>query len=153
MFWHKKRGFTDQVFNSVNWSAIHDATKQITRSRQHWLAKHTCGMCGVNATLCKWKLRENDECPRCRLPETAQHVWICDSTETREIWATTMLELTKWLISVDTATDLIKTIIDNLLPWADRGPQRTPLESHQDAIGWDIILEGTLPYAWELHQQ
>jgi hypothetical protein len=152
-FWHKKRGFTDGTFDSVDWSAIHEASQHITKSRQHWLAKHTCGVCGVNSMLFKWKQRENEDCPRCSLPETAKHVWICDSEDTRRIWKATLQELTKWLISVDTDNDLIKVITANLLPWADRQQPRTHLEKLQDTIGWDIFLEGTLPVEWALCQQ
>jgi hypothetical protein len=65
----------------------------------------------------------------------------------------TIHELIKWLILVDTANDPIKVIIDNILPWSDRSPQRTALEKHQDAIGWDIVLEGKLSHAWVIHQQ
>jgi hypothetical protein len=151
-FWHKKRGFTDQVFHSIDWTAIKEASQQITRTRQHWLAKHACGSCGVNSVLHKWKLRDDEVCPRCRQKETAQHVWICDSPDTRLIWSHALQDLTKWLISVDTDIALIQAIVNNLLPWSERAPQRTELEKHQDNIGWEIILEGALPIAWAKHQ-
>jgi hypothetical protein len=151
-FWQKKCGFTNSTFQSVDWEALKLASKQVTRSRLHWMIKHTCGVCGVNALLCRWKLREDDRCPSCALPVTAQHVWTCDNEGSRAIWKRTLQELTKWLISVDTEHTLVHTIINNLLPWNERPLPRTQLEGYQDSIGWEIILEGTLPHAWAQHQ-
>jgi Reverse transcriptase (RNA-dependent DNA polymerase) len=152
VYWQKRRNFTDSTFDSVDWNAIQTASKRTTRTRLHWLLKHTCGLCGVNAILCRCNLRSDDQCPRCHLQETAQHVWLCDSPGTRDIWAQSLTSLTRWLITIDTEPALITTIIHNLLPWSEKGTIRTPLEQQQDAIGWNIILEGTLPKAWSSHQ-
>jgi hypothetical protein len=73
-FWHKKRDFSNTTFDTVDWNAIQVASQKITRKRLHWLLKHTCGICGVNAVLCKWKLRADDKCPNCQQSETAQHI-------------------------------------------------------------------------------
>jgi hypothetical protein len=155
-YWRKKRNWTNSTFSSVAWDPLEKAMLSLPRQRLHWIGKHVSGVCGVNSVLLKWKQREDDHCPRCGAPETANHVWQCQGSGSDKIWEASLNTLDTWLISVDTDTILRNTIIDNLRLWISATPfpthSRSPLAIAQDLIGWQYLIEGILPQCWVFHQ-
>ena len=50
-YWDKHNDISLQQFNLVSWKAIGLAMKKETAHRQHWIVKHSTGICGVNEKL------------------------------------------------------------------------------------------------------
>ena len=156
-FWGKKRRLTQNTFFSVDWNAIYKASSTSTKKTTRWINKHATGICGTNNNLLKWKQRDNDLCPRCGQPESAPHVWRCQGHGADKLWNQYFSDLEKWLVSNETAPALQHALIENLQHWLDN-PEPAPsvryfIETSQDMIGWDYILEGVFSIEWATAQQ
>jgi hypothetical protein len=62
-------------------------------------------------------LRLTDKCPRCKEPETAEHVWRCQHPDTTALWEDSMKQLETVLGRVHTLQSIITAIIDGLTGW------------------------------------
>ena len=127
----------------------------LPRQRRNWVSKHASGVCGVNTVLLKWKQWDDDHCPRCGMTETAEHVWKCKGVGATDIWLSALTALDQWLLPMHTDNNLRLIIITNLT-WSSVnlptvGP-RTAVESEQDLIGWQFLIEGVLPQQWVSYQ-
>ncbi len=59
----------------------------------------------------RWKLRHDDSCPRCGLPEDAEHVWSCHGEGADDVWENAIHDLEEWLNSKQTDPDIQHTIL------------------------------------------
>ncbi len=156
-FWEKKRKLTHDTFFCVDWDSIHKASSTSTKHTTRWINKHATGICGTNNNLLLWKQRDDDTCPRCDQPESSIHVWRCQGCGANELWTQHLSNLEKWLESQHTAPMLQYALLDNLRSWLDNtSPKpsvRSFIETAQDLIGWDYILEGVFSIEWSRIQQ
>jgi hypothetical protein len=132
----------------------------LERPRQHYVAKHTMGMCGVGKWMKRWKERDTDGCPRCGTSEDATHALSCQGENANEYWEQSIHALPSWMHSVLTDPDINKAIITGLNNWRFQTTHPFPstpclkvcLDQQQD-IGWGGLLEGWIPFEWEVAQQ
>jgi hypothetical protein len=89
-YW-KEKSLPMQV--NIDWEALKQANKSVTRARQNWVTKHSSSFCSVGVMAKRMGLRPTDECPRCREPETAARVWTRQAEETTELWNNRMGDL------------------------------------------------------------
>ncbi len=156
-FWEKKRNINPNTFHFVDWLAINKATNSSAKHTARWITKHATGICGTNDNLLRWKQRDDDICPRCGQPETTLHVWQCTGHGAGDLWITWLSELESWLISQHTAPTLQAALLDHLHSWifkpADTPSVRSFIETSQDLIGWNYIVEGVFSVEWARIQQ
>ncbi len=88
--------------------------KEATRQKRVYISKHVSGMCGVGKFMQRWKLQQDDLCPRCGKPEDAAHVWLCHGEGADEIWEKAIKDLDGWLSSKQTDPDLQHMIVTHL---------------------------------------
>ncbi len=144
----------------VDWEAVQKALKEVPKLRKIFITKHTMGMCGVGKFMKLWKKRETDECPRCGKFEDSSHVWICDQADALSLWNTALLDLDRWMVSVQTDPDIREIIIHNLSNWPTGLHPHNPLDrktflafDQQCDIGWNVMIEGWITFEWAATQE
>jgi hypothetical protein len=156
-YWNKKGKISLSQFHNVGWTAIDKAMNSIPTGRKHWLAKHASGICGVNYIRQKWRERDNPDCPRCGLPETAKHVWHCQHQEVQEIWNKAIIDLLTFLNKIKTDPAISDQICCGLRSWYNgdnlRNTDARPLIIMQCNLGWDAFIEGIVSVEWGQQQQ
>jgi hypothetical protein len=117
-------------------------------------------MCGVGKFMKRWKLRQDDLCPRCGQPEDSVHVWICHGEGADNLWEKSITNLEGWLNSRDSDPDLQHLVTSYLRSWRDdtaSNSSTTFLFEHivhsQAGIGWRSFFEGWLAKEWTRAQQ
>ena len=136
--------------------------------RQHWVAKHSVGICGVNTELIHWNRRLDNHCPPCGAAEYARHVWTCPHPEAATRWEEQIHQLRDWLTRQHTNHMVVTAICDALLAWKHGHPpllcsslRSCPIVSpllmeafsQQTKIGWHGMMEGKLGGYWAATQQ
>jgi hypothetical protein len=76
-YWTQKKKVEPLVLEYITWEGVDNAMRTSPRLRQHFITKHTMGICGVGKWMKHRKKWTMDSCPRCGLQETAEHVWAC----------------------------------------------------------------------------
>jgi Reverse transcriptase (RNA-dependent DNA polymerase) len=154
-YWEKQRQISKEVFSTISWESIKEASELWSQHKQRWLVKHCIGIAGVKAELFKWKKSDTPFCSRCGMIETTSHVWRCNDNDNIQLWEKHLTQLSEWLDNHHTEPTLKTTIINNLRSWLTYTPTNTfrnQLEKAQDLIGWDYCIEGVLPILWADHQ-
>jgi ribonuclease HI len=156
-YWSKKGKISLAQFDNVGWKPLHQAMKSVTIGRAHWMAKHASGICGVNSIRQKWKERDNPDCPRCGLPETAKHVWQCQHSEAKEIWEKAIIDVQLFLVKLKTDPVIVDQLCKGLQLWYQGENLHVvdprPLIIAQCNLGWDAFLEGFISKEWGEQQQ
>jgi len=107
----------------------------------------------------RWKLRQEDCCPRCHQPtETKAHLTQCQAMEAIQTWTMVIKQLEQWLRSTHMAPEIRKEIIKGLQSWQKgESMQMTPTTSdaadEQNKLRWDLALEGCLLRRWQSQQE
>jgi Reverse transcriptase (RNA-dependent DNA polymerase) len=156
-YWSRKAKLPAEQFQNVGWQAIGTAMKEVPISRRHWISKHASGVCGVNAIRHLWKEIDSPNCPRCGLPETARHVWICQHRDAQLIWELAIRNLKSALTDIQTSPDIIEQIGLGLEKWYT-GEDLTTLQDKQliidqCSIGWHFFIEGFIGIHWGAQQE
>jgi hypothetical protein len=61
--WEQQEHMSQEQSILVNWDDCDQAMKWLKIHHQHWVAKHSEGMCGVGWWMLKWKEHDMDQCP------------------------------------------------------------------------------------------
>lgn len=157
--WSKEQ-LTDPDF-PVDWKPRTIAMRAGSTTRATWIAKHSIGVCGVQATLHKWGKQESPLCPLCQSePETASHVLQCMHTGMQTHWTVLLEELATWLAKT-THNSMKTTILAAVRTWlghatdalnpADRILREAIQE--QSRHGWYSFFMGFLSPRWQESQQ
>ena len=154
-YWDRHNEIAIEHFPLVSWKAIGKAMKTETAFKQHWLVKHSTGVCGVNKKLVEWSEKDSPECVRCQEIENAAHVWKCQHQSTKAIWDKALLELKDWLIHNSSAPHITQALIEGLRNWYENTPYTMgcPITTAQQTIGWQHIITGKFHIIWMEQQQ
>jgi hypothetical protein len=152
--------FPPSYIEFINWEAIGRALKALSRPHQHFMSKHTVGICGVGKWMLRWKEWQSAHCPQCGAKEDAPRVWVCQGRGANDIWDKALLAFVTWCDSVHTDPELTKAMISGLQSWRYGHPINTLTDqnvycaiSQQSDIGWGKLLEGWMAIEWETLQQ
>jgi hypothetical protein len=152
-YWQKKGRFLPDSSGDINWEAIGTAMTQSTAPQRQWITKRASRECGANSVLYRRKVKMTDKCPLCHQIETASHVLQCQDERATKQWDSSLADLRKWLESKDTDPSIITALCSGLAQWQEQGQglHRTfnDLNTHQNTIGWNGILEGCFSAQWE----
>jgi hypothetical protein len=151
---HKNR-LQPQYFDDICWESIGKATQSQPIGYRRFITKHSAGVCGVNIWRHRWKDREDDACPRCGLPETSRHVYMCRDIVVINLWRQEISQLEYWLEDHHTSPSITSDIIFNLTQLSRNEPPRTRSidEQNQATLGWENFFEGLIHQQWETTQQ
>jgi hypothetical protein len=151
---HKNR-LQPQQFDEICWDSIGNAIQSQPIGYRRFITKHSAGVCGVNIWRHRWKDREDDACPRCGLPETSRHVYMCRNTAVTDLWRQEISHLEQWLEDNQTSPSITSDIIFNLTKLSRNEPFRTRslAEQNQGNLGWENFFEGLIHQQWEKTQQ
>jgi hypothetical protein len=116
-YWEGKDKVVPEVLDMVDWEAIGEAMSSSTLTRQHFVSKHTTGICGVGKNMKRWKKWPTDNGPRCGVEETAPHVWLCKGENACNVWQASLNNLKIWMESVQTDPAIAEAIVDSLDTW------------------------------------
>lgn len=155
-YWQRKGKTEHDVTNNVAWEAIGVAMKGMHVKRQHFISKHSVGMCGIGKCILCWKKWDTDGCPRCNQQEMAAHVWACARQGAENAWDTACNQLQEWLESHQTDPEIAAAIIMGLWRWQHGSQDDTGYSwqirnavDQQHNIGWQHMVEGWMCLEWE----
>ena len=126
LWWKEKRKHQSCHFDKIDWAALDQAMSSLPLPRQHWIAKHSAGFCGVGTVLKKWKWQDTDLCPRCNTPEDPPHVWSCQAQEAIHVWEHSVSKLAEWMTNHHTSPFIRDAICQSLLHWKRGLPPSQP---------------------------
>ena len=138
---------------------------QLPFGRKRWRIKHATGFCGAGRREFLRGNQSHDECPRCGLSESSQHVVECKGTGTDLTFALALQKLETHLTVIDTAPSLLAAIMKRLRQWRRLGDRDLPkfrgfdqwgtqhAVREQDSIGWYQLLLGRIAQKWSDSQQ
>ena len=159
-YWQQKGKVEPLLLDFIDWKAIGDALSALPKHGQHFVSKHTAGICGVGKWMHRWKEWPTAQCPRCGTTEDASHVLLCQGSEATVVWDKAMQSLQVWMTSVHTDPDISKAIVAGLQHWRNGTDNDIPTEgstqyalAQQTDIGWGNLLEGWISSEWAIAQQ
>lgn len=116
-YWTQKEKVEPLMLEYVAWKGVEHALEMSTRLRQHFITKHTMGICGVGKWMKCWKKWTVDSCPRCGLPAMADHVWACKGEQLDKIWDQAITNLKERIVKANMDPEILHAIIHSLQPW------------------------------------
>ncbi len=158
-----RNGWSDWIFNSVDWDVPHKAVNTLEHNQQDFVTKWANNILATRRHMKRIGQAESDLCPSClKTEETAPHIFAC---ERRVEWQGTFIDsLRKLLATLHTQPDL-KTILllgisgalqdDPTLEMdtTNREPDFEILVYCQNDIGWSHLLRGCFSHHWVQIQQ
>jgi hypothetical protein len=139
----------------IDWEVLKMANKAVTRARRTWVTKNSSGFCSVGVMAKRMGLRSTDECPRCREPETVEHVWTCKAKESTMLWNKCMEDLQTYMEELQTDPEIRAKILEGLECWRDGSKISKEAQSStqsaailQEDIGWKHFFEGRHHCMW-----
>jgi len=160
LYWLKKNHIDQDNFDSIHWSALHQAHRESSQSHQAFVIKSSVGMCGVGKFLKRWKQSSTSACPRFSADsEDITHVWKSPAPEVKDLWTTTIANLRTWLDEQHTDPSLSNILLTYLhcwresLPFPEASNRLHDLVQNQSDIGWDGPFYGWMSQHWANIQQ
>ncbi len=139
----KKDSMNEAVVNSINWELIEAAMTESKRSRRVFISKQTSMMCGVGKFMKRWKMRQDDNCPRCGIQEDSINVWTCHGEGADDICDRAITNLDSWFNLNQTDPDIQHLIISYLKSWRANDKETT----HSTFL-LEEIIQGQLKVRW-----
>ena len=167
----KKRGYSDAVFDNIDWSAILHASKSSSLAERTWLMKHVGRYNPTGQQMLRRKQWSDSHCPRCDEPdEDSTHTLMCGQQEATELRGDLVLRMSDNLQKYDTLDTLRATIILTILDEDDdqftshvpEYDETYPAEIHQllikaatnqDDIGCKNFFSGHISTSWKAAQE
>jgi len=105
--WERKQRYKTGNAMMVNFNMAGRAIRGLPKAQQRWVAKSVAQFLLYGTNMKRWKLRQEDRCPRCQQQaESKAHHTQCQATEAINTWTTVINQLEQWLISAHTAPDI-----------------------------------------------
>ncbi len=83
-----KRKIEPNDISHLDWDQLQNSIIGMTRNMQIWLSKWITGFMGTGKHLSLTGYHSQNECPRCLLPETNDHILRCQSISSTLLWNT-----------------------------------------------------------------
>ena len=121
--WAETNQLPEANQKQFNWEAIEHATRNENRTRTIGVVKLFSGNLATNATMKKWRFREDDSCPRCgQAQENEYHVLKCQQPSAVLRWEKKVEQLEKWMKEAKTDSEIRKATGTTLRSWKTDGP-------------------------------
>jgi len=98
----------------------------------------------------RWKLCQEDKCPRCQQPvENKLHITQCHAPKAQADWDTAIELLNGWLKSLKTEPNICHEITNRLRRWNQADDSQltehtSDAAKEQELLGWDLALKGCI---------
>jgi len=155
-WWVRNNYIKAEHVEQIDWEITGHMMQRLKPARRRWVTKHSSDNCGVGATLAYWRLQEDDECPRCKAPETTEHVLKCTAENASNTWKEKLAKVRQYLSAQQTHPDLQEYILLGIQRWQQEQPldiseaedEVADAIRSQHAIGWKNLLEGFMHTKW-----
>ncbi len=164
----EKHGWTDNIFDRINWEAHELAFKHLNRSGRIAVAKLIHKLINMNRQNFKF-YGKSALCPSCQIVEESwTHVFTCGSQGPLKSRITSLAELQKDLATINTPGEVITAITHGMEMW-EKSQEHPQLQVHAltvgslksshvlltaafteqfHSIGWDQLLMGRQSKYW-----
>jgi hypothetical protein len=147
----ERNNWTDEVYDSISWSAYRSASAQLTDSFLTFMVKfsHSWLPIGVRERRCS---ATTDLCPQYNEIETVAHLYRCQA---RVTWRYRFLiHLQGHLADTHTADDMCDIIVEGIQNLFLTGDTNDPdSEDPTLQIGWLQVFKGYIPHEWNTLQE
>jgi hypothetical protein len=136
-------------FDPVNWDVVEKVMNGFPEMFWLWVAKHMSHFCGNGWMQLLCGFWDQSRCPCCQQDnETTTHILFCNGHGANQEWINHVMNLSVWLIEVDTLSLIWWCITESLMEQrpttsfvlhADHICHTAALE--QDEIGWQNFME------------
>ena len=150
-----------EAIANVDWESCGACMRSLDMPRRIWTGKHGSENCGVGVTQQSWGKQSTCKCPRCGLPETAEHVYLCRGEQADVPWQENLSKLETYMANTDTHPAISQILLHRLNSYHNStpvlfGPSAPPdvlqAATAQDNIGWRNMLEGIPAKQWTVIQ-
>ena len=151
------------------WEESRLARKQMSRAQRRLDTKLLCNQCGLAKTLFNRKYQDTHNCPVCNAPcEDRDHLYKCPDADANKVFKKGIDELEKILEEKETAPELHRAIVGNLMGMRSgsqprpatfgranfgRGLSISVILSDQAEIGWINFFSGRWSVKWKEAQK
>ena len=156
-----KYGWTDEIFDDVNWEAMRLALRRL-KGHRITLLKHINNISPVGKLVHTYDPKYPQSCPSCEeLIETRYHLYECSGVHRLEWRRSFYQKLAKELSglnTMDSIRELLVRALKAMIEGEDVESIAVPegleeLAAAQSAIGWRELFKGRLSNQWAHHQQ
>jgi hypothetical protein len=123
----KKYGWTNNIFQTINWLAFEHVAKKLPINMQIKLVKFIYGWLPIGSRMTAIDPESSDLCPSCGQIETHDHLIRCQETRRTEYTDTFLEELSKTSIKNHMPATETKIIVYCLESWITTGLRSTPI--------------------------
>jgi len=156
--WDQKVRYKQGHKSMIDYEMAGQAIGNSTPALQWWVAKTAARFLPYGINMKRWKLREEDQCPRCHQPaESKDHITQCQAPGAVEQWTKALQSLNDRMQQSNTDPILRQDNLDGLTRWNKNDTQitqdyRSKAAKEQDLLGWDLALEGVISKKWRFQQ-
>ena len=95
----KQKGWTDDQFDEVDWTGLHQALKRKADGFKIWLSKQHSGFCDTRVKVGHYSGDEEADvsCPNCGQEENAANLCVCTNTDRTRLFRENLQDLKVWL--------------------------------------------------------
>jgi len=143
----------------VDWQGVQKAKKAASRTRQHWVAKHTTGFCATGEIMLRRKKWETAASPRCKAPvEDSEHIIRYTQANANIVWTKALKNFEQWLVQQKTAQQIIEAMLKGLQACRSGNianhrrystlPGLQETVERQNLIGWRGLFDSFPALGW-----
>ena len=160
--WEKRKKIGHNSISIIDWKAMGKTFGRLNSRQQISTMKLISGEYGTNSRLAQRSQQLETSCPRCGEKEDTNHLWVCQSISSQQIWSDEITKLERELRHFPTERKLLKIIVTNmkksvrdLPPYTDAafGSKHHRAFQEQTKLGWDAMLKGFLHVNWRSIQE
>jgi len=157
-----KRKIEPNNIAHLDWDHLRISIIGMPRNMQIWLSKWITGFMGTGKHLSLIGYHSQNECPRCSLPETNDHILRCQSISSTSTWNTELgllFDDMQQRQGCPLLMSILRTYLEN---WYNQGqlPSLTGYERpyqlliiEQSSLGWGNMFYGIIGKHWYALQQ
>ena len=147
----ERNNWSDEIYDSISWSAYRSATDLLTDSARTFVIKftHSWLPIGVRESRCS---ATTALCAECNEVETVPHLYRCQA---RGTWRNRFLvHFSGHLDETHTADNIRCKLLDDIQHWFLTGDTNDPASNDNFVqICWFQVLKGYIPIEWTLQQE
>ena len=160
--WEKRKRILPNTSHLIDWKSMGTVYRKLEDNKKILTTKLLSGEYGTNQRMRQRCQQSNDKCPRCGAEENSNHLWVCQSITSQQIWEEELARFEKALRSFPTDRRLMKLLITNLTkhsrnlaPYTNEsfGNKYHKMFQEQSKIGWDSLSKGFIHRGWSRIQE
>ncbi len=136
----KKIKWTSSIFDTINWTAHHQAFRRLTRHQQKSISKLIHGLANTNRQNFLY-YKTSPLCPIYQQKDgTCERVLTCSDAGAKDHRDSQLLQLEKLLQSIHTPQMVMKTILQGLEHWIEGGTSHSRAPTFGSLYSPEVVL-------------